>query len=384
MNSRYLLNTSRWIGILAALAFGLCTSAKAEDSRVSNTQSIYVGTYTQGDSEGIYRLEFDGDTGALTLKGLAVAVENPSFLARHPRLPVLYAVGESAGGEEAPGGKVFAYRIQQDGALELLSEQPSGGDHPCHLSVSPKAEELAVANYSSGSVGILSLDDKGLLAGASRLIKHHGSSVVQGRQDAPHAHSVDYDLSGRFLISADLGIDQVITYSLGADSVVTSATLPAGSGPRHLVFDRSGGFVYVVNELNSTVSAYSFNAVSGKLDEIQHVSTLPDGYKDANHPAEIALHPTGNYVYASNRGHDSIVTFAVDKRSGKLTLAGHTPTGGQTPRHFALDPSGRFLLAANQGSNDIHVFRVSEDTGVPQAMGINLSVPSPVCLLFVP
>lgn len=341
---------------------------------------LYIGTYTNGESEGIYRSDYDTATGALGAPLLVAPMENPSFLAKHPKLPLLYAVAEGTG--EA-GARVHSFKIAKDGSLTPQSDQATGGDHPCHVAVSAKGDLLAVANYSGGSIALFNLPEDGALATAGRVINHSGSGPVAGRQEGPHAHSVDFDLSDRYLLSADLGADMVITYPREADDVLHKTPLAPGAGPRHIAFHTSGGYLYVVNEFNSTITGFRFDATNGEMTELQTVSTLPAGFDGENSCAEIAVHPNGNLLYASNRGHDSLAIFSLSRRSGQLTHSGHVSTGGKTPRHFAISPDGEHLLAANQNSNDVHVFSVNEETGALTPTSHRLSVGSPVCLLFV-
>ncbi|MFM1921586.1 MAG: 6-phosphogluconolactonase [Candidatus Hydrogenedentota bacterium] len=372
------MTTYRLTALVALWTFAtLSNPALAQEA---STLHLYIGTYTSGESEGIYRCDYDPATGALGAPALAAPMDNPSFLAKHPKLPVLYAVAEGTG--EA-GARVHAFQIGEDGSLTPQSDQATGGDHPCHVAVSGKGDLLAVANYSGGSIALFNLAEDGALATAGRVINHSGSGPVAGRQEGPHAHSVDFDLSDRYLLSADLGADRVITYPREADDVLHKTPLAPGSGPRHVAFHTSGGYLYVVNELNSTVTGFRFDATNGEMTELQTVSTLPAGFDGENSCAEIAVHPNGNLLYASNRGHDSLAIFSLSRRSGQLTPAGHVSTGGKTPRHFAIAPDGKHLLAANQNSNDVQVFAVNAESGALTATSHRLNVGAPVCLLFV-
>jgi 6-phosphogluconolactonase len=350
----------------------------------ASTEPVYIGTYTGGASEGIYLLQFDADSGALTLEGLAAETENPSFLAVHPHKPFIYAAGESGAGDEIPGGAVSAFAIQPDtGLLTLLNRQASQGGGACHVSVSPSGAHVAVANYGSGGIALLPVNDDGSLAPASAFHQHEGSSVNPKRQEGPHAHSVNFDAAGRFLFAADLGTDsiQVYAYDAAAGTLTPagSATLAPGAGPRHFVFHPSGKFAWVVNEMGNTITAFAY--ADGALTEVQTVPTLPADFEGESSTAEIRVHPSGRFLYASNRGHDSIAAFAIDEATGLLTPLCHTPTGGKTPRNFALNPTGQWLLAANQESDSVVVFRVKDD-GRLEANGDQVEVPAPVCVLF--
>ena len=349
---------------------------------------VYLGTYTGKSSEGIYMVEVHEKAGRFYERGLAAKTENPSFLAKHPKLPVLYAVGEMEG--DGDGGTISAFRIDSaTGKLILLNQASTVGAGPCHVAVAPSGLHVAVANYGGGSVALLLVGEDGSLSSVSAFVQHEGSSVNPKRQEAPHAHSVNFDPSGNFLLSADLGTDQLLVYRYdSAAGTLTPntpafAALPPGAGPRHFVFHPSGEYVYVVNELASTVSVFAWDGETGALEALQEIGTLPQDFAGESTTAEIRVHPTGRFVYASNRGHDSIAVFRVDAESGQLTAVGHTATGGSTPRNFNLDPSGRFLIAANQRSDSVFLFRVNQDTGGLTATGSSAAVGAPVCVLYV-
>ncbi|MCC6795293.1 MAG: lactonase family protein [Candidatus Hydrogenedentes bacterium] len=352
----------------------------------AEVQRVYFGTYTNGASQGIYVADFDSSSGAISNLRVAAKTENPSFLAKHPVLPVIYAVGEMVKEPDGDGGTVSAFRIEESGELTLINRASSVGAGPCHVAVAPSGEHLAVANYGGGSVALLPIDAKGALSKASAFFQHVGSSVNKDRQGEPHAHSVTFDSSGKFLIVADLGIDKLIIYKYDAAAGSLTATDPAvlkpGAGPRHTKFHPTLPVLYSVNELGNSVTAFSFDAASGATKELQTISTLPSDSKGTNTTAEIRVHPSGRYVYASNRGHDSIAVFAVDEQSGELSATGQTPTGGRTPRNFNVDPGGKYLLAANQNSDSVVTFAVDGKTGALKQVGEPLSVPMPVCVFF--
>ncbi|MBI2422581.1 MAG: lactonase family protein [Candidatus Hydrogenedentes bacterium] len=357
----------------------------AAEEALPQTWRVYVGTYTGGGSEGIYLADMNAETGALTLKGLAAATENPAFLAAHPAKAVIYAVGEM-GGE---GGTISAFSVDAaTGMLTLLNRQSSGGGGPCHVAVSPQGNAVAVANYGGGSVSVLPVQEDGSLGAAHSFFQHAGSSVNAQRQEGPHAHAVNFDGPGRFLYVADLGLDQVKIYRFDgargtiAENAPDHGQVTAGSGPRHVALEAAGRFAYVVNEMGSTVTVFSIAKNTGALAEVQSIGTLPADFTGDSTTAEIVLHPTGKYLYVSNRGHDSIAGYAVDAKSGKLTLIGHTPAGGKTPRNFNIDPAGKFLLAANQESGNVVVFAVDAGTGALSATGSSIAVDKPVCVIF--
>jgi 6-phosphogluconolactonase len=355
---------------------------------------LYVGTYTRGKSEGIYRLTMNSETGELTLRGVAAKLDSPSFLAIHPNRGYLYAVNEISDLNGRKTGGVSALAIEPfDGSLTLLNQQPSGGAGPCHLVVDPSGKNVLVANYGGGSVASLPIQSDGQLSAPASVIQHTGSSVNPNRQKEPHAHSINLDEVGRFAFAADLGVDKIFVYRFDAESGKLTphdppaATVAPGSGPRHFAFHPSGKFAYVINEMLLTVTAFAYDPKHGALQEIQTISTLPPnteiqgkGYSTA----EVVAHPSGKFLYGSNRGHDTITAFAIDSQTGKLTRIENEPTQGRTPRNFALDPTGRWLLAENQDSGTIVVFAIDPNTGELNATGAKAEVPNPVCIRFVP
>jgi 6-phosphogluconolactonase len=284
-------------------------------------------------------------------------------------------------------GAVSAFAVDATGRLFFMNQQPSSGADPCHLAVDPSGRHLLVANYSSGTIAVLPFASLGRLSPSSSVHDHRGSGPNPVRQTGPHAHAVVFDPSGRFVFEADLGADRIHLFRFDPASgrldpdQARDTALPPGAGPRHLAWHPSGRLLYAINELGSTITAFLFDALSGELTAVQRVSTLPDGFTGPSTAAEIAVLPNGRFLFASNRGHDSLAVFAVDPSSGRLTAAGHVPAGGMGPRHFAVDASSRWLLAANQGSDAITLFRLDADTGHLTPAGA-VAVPSPVCVLF--
>jgi 6-phosphogluconolactonase len=347
----------------------------------SAAEDFYVGTYTSFfGSKGIYHFALDEKTGTIGKGQLAAPAANPSFLVIHPNRHWLYAANERE------NGMVNAYAIAPDSQLQLLSRQSSKGSGPCHVSLDGTHRFVFVANYNSGSVAVLPVQRGGGIGEATGFDQQHGTSANKDRQEGPHAHSIYADPANRFVYACDLGNDKVEGYRFNAakgtitPSKTATAKIAPGSGPRHLVLH--GGFVYVVNEMASTVTVLSRDAGTGALHTLQTVHTLPKGFAQPNTTAEIAVHPNGKFLYASNRGHDSIAVFAITN-DGRLSLVEHASTGGQTPRNFAFDPSGRWLLAANQKSNDIVVFRADGRTGKLTPNGQKVRVGAPVCVAFV-
>ena len=351
---------------------------------------VFIGTYTGGPSQGIYRARLDLNNGTLSEPKLAAEAKNPSFVAIHPNHRWLYAVSEISDHEGQKTGAVAAYEIMGDGSLKLINQQASGGAGPCHLIVDLGGQNVLVANYGGGSVACLPIDENGGLKPASDTVQHKGSSVNARRQEAPHAHSINLDFNNRFAYVADLGIDQVLIYEFDPaagslkPSAPASVATPAGGGPRHFALHPSRKFAYTNNELTSTVTAFTFSPNTGALSVIDTFSTLPDDFDGENTTAELVVHPNGKFVYCSNRGHNSIALFQVDPSTGKLTRVSNTSTQGEVPRNFAIDPSGRILLAENQATHSVVAFRIDAETGELTPTGSTIEVGSPVCVRFLP
>jgi len=349
---------------------------------------MYVGTYTEHESKGIYAYRFQS-SGKLMPLGLAAETSNPTFLVVDHNQRFVYAANETSTYQGRPAGSISAFAIDAaTGHLKLLNVVSSGGPGPCHVSLDQTGKWLFAANYNGGSLAVFPVHADGSLGDASAFIQQSGSSVDKQRQTGPHAHSIYASPNNRFVLAADLGLDHVMVYRLdyAKGTLIANdppfATLAPGSGPRHLAFGKDGKFVYVLSEMLATVTAFRYDANAGSLAQTQTVSMLPDGYKGPKSGAEIAVHPNGKFLYASNRGHDSIAIFHIDANSGALTAAGHVSTQGKTPRNFAVDPTGAFLLAENQDSGTIVVFRIDQATGALTPTGDTLSVGSPVCIVF--
>lgn len=380
--------------LIAALAFlSLAVSGQSGKTAAGkNELLVYIGTYTGAKSKGIYLSRLDAASGALSPPELAAETPSPSFLAVHPRGGFLYSVNEvnTAGGN--PAGSVSAFAIDRTtGKLTALNQESSGGPGPAHLIVDKSGADVLVANYGGGSVAALPIEANGRLKPPSAFIQHTGSSVNASRQDKPHAHSINVSPDNRFAYVADLGLDKVLIYRFDAKlgSLTPNeppfATVAPGAGPRHFAFHPKGRFAYVINEIDLTVTAFSHDAKSGALTVLQSVSTLPDGVTKvpSYSTAEVQVHPSGRFLYGSNRGHDSITVFAIDGKSGKLTYVQNEPTQGNTPRGFGIDPTGTFLLAGNQRSDSVVVFRIDQQTGRLTPTGHKIEVGSPVCVKFV-
>jgi len=351
------------------------------------TMPVYFGTYTRGQdgSKGIYRSTLDLDTGRLSQPMLAAEARNPSFLEIHPNGKFLYAVSES-GGE----GSVSAYAIQTGtGTLKLLNQQPSKGAGPCHVSIDHAGKNVLVANYGSGSASVIPIQSDGRLAEPTGFVQHEGSSVNLKRQKGPHAHSINVSADDRFAFVADLGTDKVMIYKLDIEKGTIVANDPAfarlkpGAGPRHFAFSPNGKYAYVINELHCTVTAFAYDPASGALTEIQTVPTLPSNFEGSSTCAEVRVHPSGKFLYGSNRGHDSIAVYRIDPAKGTLVFVEHETADIKTPRNFNIDPTGTFCLVANQGSDSVVVFRIDQNTGTLEPTGHKISVGRPVCIRFL-
>jgi 6-phosphogluconolactonase len=371
--------------LAAALGLACASFTTAADAPLT----VYVGTYTDGTSKGIYRFSLDPESGKASAPVLAGEAKNPSFLALHPSGRFLYAVSEVDEFGGAKTGSVVAFAVDpKSGDLTKLNEVASEGGAPCHLVVDKAGRNVLVANYGGGTVAVLPVGADGRLEKASSVRTHEGKGPNAQRQDKPHAHGIYLDAAERFALAPDLGADRVFVY--GYDAAKHALTphgagvLEPGSGPRHLSFHPSGRYAYVINELRSTVSAFGYDATKGELSPLQTLSALPDGFKGTSYTAEIEVAPDGRFVYGSNRGDDSLAVFQVDAASGRLTAVGHVPLGGSWPRHFKLDPSGRVLIAAHQRGNTIGFFRLDPKTGQPSPLGATLAVDKPVCVLPVP
>lgn len=373
---------------LAALL--LATPAAAE------SRLVWFGTYTGAPPQGrgIYVARFDDETGVLGEARLAAELVNPSYLALHPQKPVLYAVSEVADADGTPTGSVVALAIDPaDGSLRKLNHQSSGGAGPCAVSVDRSGTVVLAANYGGGSSVCLGVAPDGSLRPAVEgapggFIQHEGKSVDPGRQEGPHGHSIDPSPDGRFAVVCDLGIDKVLVHALDPARATirphASAAVAPGAGPRHFAFHPDGLRGYCINELDLTVTALDWNPDAGTLTPVQSISTLPADVTDRTgfSTAEIAVHPSGRFLYGSNRGHDSIAVFSIAAESGRLDFLGAEPIRGRTPRNFAIDPSGQWLLAAGQDSHGVSVFAIDPATGRLSFKGPATPVPAPVCIVF--
>ena len=390
---RFYIRMTRLQVVCAALCgFTVLVSINSVAWAQKGKYLFYVGTYTENGSKskGIYAYRYDAATQEITSLGLAAETTNPSWVALHPNGRFLYAVNEVSNYKGPNSGGVSAFSLDPaTGKLTFLNEVPSRGADPCYITVDKTGKYVLVANYTGGSIAAFPISDDGKLGEASAFVQHTGHGADPKRQEAPHAHSIDLSPDNRFAFVDDLGLDKLLAYKFDAGKVPPIsndppfAKLDPGAGPRHFALHPSGKFAYVIAEMHSTVTAFSADLKSGTFHPLQTLSTLPSTFKAQNDDAEVEVHPSGKFLYASNRGHDSIAVFAIDPTKGTLTLVDHTPTQGKTPRNFAIDPTGRFLFAENQESDNIVVFRIDEKTGKLTPTGKVLDVGQPVCVKFL-
>ena len=359
---------------------------------------VYVGTYTdpikfgtgqifEGKGKGIYLLELDLLTGELKSHETFTNIVNPSYLAINKAGGFLYAVNELKEYLGKASGSVSAFTMSKaTGELSFINSQPTNGTDPCHVELNQEGTKLFVSNFMSGSVAVFPIRADGSIDELSQFIQHTGSSVNPARQSGPHAHSLVFSPDKRFAFVPDLGLDKLLIYKTtdGAPALIEGdvpyfETVP-GAGPRHCAFSPDGKFCYLINELDCTILALSYDAMNGSFEKLQSVSSLPEGVGiSGNSCADIHITPDGEYLYGSNRGHNSLVIYGIDKATGLLAYAGSRSCGGEIPRNFAIDPTGKYLLCANQNSDDIVVFRIDPATGLLTETS-RFGVPSPVCV----
>lgn len=371
-----------WFG-----AFMVALVAHTGTTTLAAQHRLYFGTYTQGDSrsDGIYTSIFDDSTGQLTEPVLVATTENPSFLAFHPNQPLLYCVNELTEFAGKAQGAVSSFSIDaKTGDLQSINQQPSGGGAPCHLSVDAGGRFVLAANYMGGNTVVLPIVEDGQLEEASCLIQHQGDGPDKQRQESPHAHSVNLSADNSKAYVADLGTDRIWIFDFDAQSGQLIPASPAfatgvpGGGPRHLTFHPSGKYAWSNNEMTATVMSFRRDSKTGGLERFQELSTLPEANTGRRSTAECLVHPSGKFVYVSNRGHDSIAVFSVND-DGRLTAVQNQKSGGEEPRNFFILPDGKWLLAANQNSDSVVVFRILDD-GTLQQTSEQITVGRPVCI----
>lgn len=379
--------------ILAAVPGAVTCGAYPQDPQRSSRGGeslVFFGCNNARRSKGIHASRLDLATGKLSTPELVAESATSSFLAIHPNGQFLYSVDDTNFDGQG-NGSVRAFAIDRStGQLTPRNRVASHGATPAHLVVDGRGKNVLVANYNSGSAAVLPVKEDGSLGEASSVVQHSGSGPDPSRQRGPHAHSINVSPDNRFAIVADLGLDNVFVYRFDSDKGLLEPNDPPyvkvapGAGPRHFAFHRDGRFAYVINEIASTVTAFAYDRSRGVLKELQTITTLPKDFAGRSTTAEVQIHPSGRYLYGSNRGHDSVAVFSIDAREGTLTLVEITPTQGKTPRNFGIDPTGAFLLAAHQDTDNVVVFRVEAKTGRVTPTGQILEVGSPVCVKFLP
>jgi len=388
MTNNSLSSIARRTLAMAALA---AAPALAAGSLNAASSLVFFGTYTGSGSKGIYASTMDTQTGGITEPQLVAETDNPSFVATHPSGKYLYAVNEIGNYDGTPWGSVSSFEILDNtGKLKWINTVSSRGGAPCHIVVDKAGRHVLVANYVGGNAAVFPVRADGGLAEASSEVRHTGSGVDKRRQESPHAHSINLDAANTHAVVADLGLDKVMIYKYDAARGVLTPNDPPfiesnpGGGPRHFDFHPGGAHAFTNNEMLSSVMAMRYDKESGALAEIVTLGTLPDQYFDSNSTAQTKVHPSGKFVYVSNRGHDSVAVFSFDAASGAMRQIQVAPTRGKTPRNFNITPDGRFLLAANQNSGSVNLFRVDLETGRLTPTALSLKVPNPVCVEFLP
>ncbi|MDO7905679.1 lactonase family protein [Paenibacillus sp. JX-17] len=353
----------------------------------TNTQRllVFAGSYAEAEGSGVYSYSFDEQSGQLTLLDQVDGLKNPTFLNVDVKGGRLYSIAETVSAEGAKIGEAAAYEIHPDtGKLTFLNRANTVGAPTCHIQRDPSGRFLIVVSYHGGMVGLLSITENGGVGELLDVQQHEGHGTHPERQDRPHPHSSFFSPDGKFLFVQDLGLDLIVKYELDAENGKLlrrgETKLHPGAGPRHLAFHPNGKWAFVINEVDSTVTSFAYDAESGSLTEVQTVPTLPEGFEGENTCAEITVSKDGAYLYGSNRGHDSIVVYAIDGNSGKLSLVEHVSTEGGHPRHFALTPNGKYLLCANRDANNIVTFQVNQTTGKLTFSGASVTVSKPVCV----
>jgi 6-phosphogluconolactonase len=372
--------------LILVMSFWSCNKNNQD---AMNDFYLYVGAYTQSEEEGIVLFRFDSSKGTLDYLSTAKGVINPSYLAINNDNSLLFAVNEVVEFDGEKSGAISSFRIvPETGELQFINQITTGGGAPCYVSLDRQSSMAFVANYVGGNVAVFPIQEDGFLDKCTDLHNHKIESSDSTQAVVSHAHAIVPDPNENYALAVDLGIDQVITYKMDKDNVklqkVNEFHAEPGAGPRHLAFHPKGAFVFVINELNSTISSCQYDENTGVLSGIMNVSTLPEDFDGNNSCADIHVSDDGRFLYGSNRGHDSIVVFEIDQDSGALDYVSHHSVLGKTPRNFMIDPSGRFVLVANQNSNNIVVFKRDKSTGQLSETGTEVEVSKPVCLKMMP
>jgi 6-phosphogluconolactonase len=355
-----------------------------------NRQDFYVGNYGTGQDGGIYLCRIKLITGEMILRGSILGIDNPSFLSIDASNNYLIAVNEVTEISGNPGGSVSSFKIDpENGKLTFINMQSTLGASPCYVSIDRSGKFILIANYSGGSIMVFPILEGCMIGKNVEFIQHTGKSIVPDRQESPHPHSIITSPDNRYVFVPDLGLDKILIYRFNQKTgklrpnEIPYISLKPGAGPRHFTFRKDGKFAYVINELDSTITAYRYYPDEGKLKEIQTITTLPGEFTGTSYCADIHIHPNNQFLYGSNRGHNSITLFSIDPLKGKLKLKGFTETLGDFPRNFAIDPSGQYLLAANERSDSIYSFRINTVTGELIPTGYMIEIPKPVCIKFL-
>lgn len=362
---------------------------------MKNLQTFYIGTYTDAKapeaerSQGIYRAEFDPQSGKiLNLRPAAWGV-NAGFVVLSPDRQFLYAIGSTFERDQNFNGVVASFAVDpKSGDLTFINQQPTPDGGSCHINIDATNRLLVSVNYGKGSFATYPVAADGTIGSYSSHVQHTGKGTNPTRQEGPHAHQAMFSPDNRFLLVNDLGIDKVSRYTINSDATLETehpgwTKVHNGAGPRHLDFHPNGKYVYLINELDGTITAFEYDSATGKLHEIQVISTLPAGYEGEKWCADIHVHPNGRFLYGSNRGHDSLAIYEIEESNGRLKSVGFQSTEGKTPRNFAIDPTGKFLLVANQDSNSIVLFAIDTTIGRLTPTGQHIAVPKPICIKFL-
>lgn len=368
-------------GILTLLTLILFAGCSAPESE---KEIFYLGTFSD---DGLFVLEFDRESRSFSEVERQSDPPSQGFQAIHPDGDVLYSIAREGLSEADEQGSVIAYQIDPEtGALSQLNRQSSMGAGPAHVSVDPHGRFLYVSNYSAGNLASYPLSKDGRIGEAADVVHHEGSSINERRQQAPYVHAANPSADGRFLYVSDLGTDKIMIYAVDEETGELSpaetpwAEVNPGSGPRHFTFHPSQAYAYSVDELSSTVTAFRVDSETGVLDNIQRIGMLPESFEEDSWAADIHISPNGRFLYATNRGHDSLAIYSVDPDTGLLELIGHEPTRGGHPRNFAIDQYGEFLFMTNRDDNNLVLFEMDQETGLLNYTGVEVEIPLAVCV----
>jgi 6-phosphogluconolactonase len=367
-----------YIALIIPFGCNQTSDSKRGSQNQEKSMNLFVGTYTGKGSDGIYMLKFDTETGSLTDKLLVAETPNPSFLAISKDRKYIYAANESS------PGSVSSFKWDEENRrLEFINQQPTQGAHPCYVAINHSGEKIVAANYSSGNIAVFDIDN-GKINDSPTIRQHEGKGPT-GRQKGPHAHFSQFTPNDSFIYAVDLGIDEVVAYPINSKGSVgeghTALKLDGGDGPRHMAFHPSKDLVFIINELSSSVVSAKADHKNGRFEMIDKISTLPEDFEGKNSCADIHIGSDGKFLYASNRGHNSIAIFSVAD-NGKLKMLGTEHVKGDWPRNFTISPDGNYLLVANQRSNNIVVFGIDKNTGLLNETGYEAEISNPVCLKF--